>query len=128
MAMDNFPSKPIDVDAMLAKREEVVGSKDRFPFVVFGETWWCLDPRLADDELQDELTDLRDDLDDGEIDSREFRTLLIDLYLGEEQGEKFRTAGGQVRHLNAALQAYADTAADPTRKSSRASRRQSRRR
>lgn len=128
MAMDNYSGKPIDIDAMLAKREETIGSKDRFPFVVLGETWWCLDPRLSDDSFQDELTELRDDLDEGEIDSVEFRTELIDLYLGDEQGEKFRAAGGQVKHLNAALEAYADTAADPTRKSSRASRRQSRRR
>ncbi|MCY1656368.1 hypothetical protein OVA21_03920 [Dietzia sp. SL131] len=128
MAMDKFSDKPIDIDAMLAKREEVVGSADRFPFIALGETWWCIDPRLADDSLQYDLEDLRDDLDDGEIDSSEFRTALIDLYLGDEQGEKFRATGGQMKHINAALEAYADTQADPTRRSSRATRRRANRR
>lgn len=128
MAINQYPDKPIDIDAMLAKREEAIGSKDQFPFVALGETWWCIDPRLADDSLQDDVEDLRDDLDEGDITSPEFRSSLIDLYLGDEQGEKFREAGGQMKHINAALEVYADTQADPTRRSSRSTRRRAKRR
>ena len=120
--------KTINIDAMLAKREEELGSADRFPFIAKGETWQAVDPSLADDDWQNELDDLRADLDDDELTISEFRDALIDLYLGDEQAERFRAAGCEFRHLNAALEIYAEQKADPTRRSSRSTRRRSKRR
>lgn len=119
--------KPIDIDAMLAKREEEIGSTDRFPFIARQGTWWAIDPSLASDEWQDQLDDLNADKEDGAITAADYRQELIDLYLGEK-AEEFREAGGELKHLNAALEIYVGQKQDPTRGSSRSTRRRSKRR
>lgn len=119
---------PIDIDAMLAKREEEVGYKDRFPFIAAGKTWWAVDPTLAADEWLDELDELNDERDDDDAPTGDYRDGLVDLYLGD-QAEAFRAAGGQSRHLNAALRIYLEQQrTDPTLQPSRSTRRRSKRR
>lgn len=82
------PEGAIDIDAMLAKREEEVGSRDRFPFVFNGELFWGMDETLADDEWTEELFQLSNDEDMRPWD-------IAAHYLGgEDEYERFKAAGG----------------------------------
>lgn len=123
------PPGAIDLDAMLEKRLEVVGSADKFPFTYKGETYWGTDPTLADDDWTDELRALSRDPEAGPVD-------VAAHYLGEEQWEKFSEAGGSANLWGQALQAYlekqreVDAGGHPTRApsfSNRSQRRQKRR-
>jgi hypothetical protein len=112
--VQNTQGAPIDLDAMLAKREEEVGSPDRFPFTFKGETWWGLDPILASDEWKDELREISNDEDVTPAD-------VAEHYLGEEQWARFVAAGGSSGLWSQALSQYldnqrsADESGDPTR-------------
>lgn len=139
MSENTLPDNAINLDAILAKREEEVGSRDRFPFVFGGKTWWAMDPTLADDAWQDELHDLgmEEDEDGNLIESDDVDTVAIaEHYLGVDQWKKFVEAGGQSSYFLHALRIHAeqstgkDSEGRPTRRSrsSRATRRQSKRR
>ncbi|WP_157095442.1 hypothetical protein, partial [Hoyosella altamirensis] len=75
----------IDYDALLAKREEVIGSRDKFPFVFAGEVFWIIDPTVASDAFNDELKLLGYDNRDAEDDLRvaetreERQEILLDV-------------------------------------------------
>ncbi|EGD24652.1 hypothetical protein [Prescottella equi] len=142
-----IPENAIDFDAILAKRQEEVGSRDRFPLVFAGQTWWVMDPTLADDTWTEELRDLGYEQDeDGnvieddegnpiELDSVD-TVALVEHYLGTKQWEKFREAGGQSSYVLQALKIHLERQSDkdadgrPTQRSrsSRAIRRRSKRR
>ncbi|QOV99505.1 hypothetical protein [Rhodococcus pyridinivorans] len=97
--MTNDATTPIvDLDAILAKRQETVGSRDRFPAAAYGQTWWVMDPKLADDEWLDDLEDLSDE-GAGPIE-------LAEHYLGAEQWKKFKEAGGRASDVLAIIDQY----------------------
>lgn len=130
----------IDFDALLAKREEVIGSRDKFPFLFAGDKWWIFDPELVDDAWRDrlqEITNKPDDWDDTvdgwwSVDALEW----IEHWFGPDQLDEatdFVEAGGHMGVINRVLEVYQDRkrrqrGTDPTRRPSRATRRQSRRR
>ncbi|WP_458681953.1 hypothetical protein [Prescottella equi] len=134
-----IPDNAIDFDAILAKREEEVGSRDRFPMVFAGQVWQIVDPTLADDEWRDELADIgvEEDEDGNLIEPDDVDpVLIVEHYLGAEQWEKFVAAGGQSAYVLRALKIHVDRQTDkdadgrPTQRSrsSRAIRRRSKRR
>ena len=137
MSNDKDEFERIDLDAMLAKREEVVGSRDSFPFVVNGKEWWCKDPKLATDDWREDLAELGEAPEDWdeEQDGRWSAdpTELTEHFLGKDQADEFYAAGGQSAQLNQALEIYQERenrrrGGDPTRPSSRATRRRQKRR
>lgn len=122
------------LDQMKAKRAEELGSEDCFPWEATESlTLQIKDPRLADVEWRDELAILRTQLEDGEILPSQFRDEMLELYLGEGytgvagQVEAFTEAGGTSEILGEVIESWVEQS-DPTRTSSRSTRRQSRRR
>ncbi|MGW1680556.1 hypothetical protein [Saccharopolyspora sp. NPDC002376] len=73
----------IDMDAILAQREEKTGSADTFSFTFKGERWVAKDPVMADDAWKDDLADLATDVE------------VAEHYMGAEQYAKFIEAGGR---------------------------------
>ena len=110
------PAGAIDLDAMLDKREEEVGSRDKFPFVFKGDVFWAADPSLTDDDWAEEFEHIKSELARGEMSQ-------VDVaihYMGEEEWERFRAAGGnsnifgQALMLFQAQQTSVDAAGNPT--------------
>lgn len=139
MTDNMIPDNAIDFDAILAKREEEVGSRDQFPMVFAGQVWLVMDPTLADDDWRDELHDLgvEEDENGDLIESDDVDLVLMaEHYLGAEQWEKFVAAGGQSAYVLQALKIHVGRQSDrdgdgrPTQRSrsSRAIRRRSKRR
>lgn len=87
----------IDMDALLAQREEATGSADTFAFTFKGERWTAKDPIMADDDWKDELAELSSDVE------------VAMHYLGEDQYEKFLEAGGRNGVVLLAVQQYMRT-------------------
>ncbi|WP_263251636.1 hypothetical protein [Saccharopolyspora rosea] len=73
----------IDMDALLAQREEATGSADTFAFTFAGQRWFAKDPIMADDDWKTELAELASDVE------------VAEHYLGAEQYERFVEAGGR---------------------------------
>ncbi|MFN7241691.1 MAG: hypothetical protein ACK4M5_00310 [Dietzia cercidiphylli] len=126
--------KLASLDQLKAKRAESVGSEECFPWEASDSlTLQIKDPRIADVEWRDELAILRTQLEDGEILPSEFRDEMLELYLGEEhtgvvgQVEAFTEAGGTSEILGEVIESWVEQS-DPTRTSSRSTRRQSKRR
>lgn len=122
------------LDQMKTKRAETLGSEDCFPWEASESlTLHIKDPRMADVEWRDELAILRTQLEDGDILPSEFRDEMLNLYLGEDytgvadQVELFTEAGGNSEILGEVIESWVEQS-DPTRKSSRSTRRQSKRR
>jgi hypothetical protein len=78
--MDN--NADIDMDAILAQREEATGSADSFGFTFKGQRWTAKHPLLADDAWGEQLAELTETVD------------VAAHYMGEEQWERFVAAGG----------------------------------
>lgn len=115
------------LDTMLGKRQEELGTTDRFDWAASEDlTFSILDPRLMPDEQRDELALLRRDLQDGEILPSEFNAGFLEMYL-DDQVDAFLSAGGTTDILTDVIRTYAEQM-DPTRRSSRNIRRQSKRR
>lgn len=122
------------LDQLKAKRAETLGSDDCFPWEASADlTLQIKDPRVADVEWRDELAILRTQLEDGELLPSEFRDEMLELYLGEDatgvpdQVAAFTEAGGTSEILGEVIESWVEQS-DPTRTSSRSSRRQSKRR
>lgn len=102
---------PIDMDAVLAQREDATGTAgDKFTFVFQGNTYECFDPLLAEDSWKAELRECVTDVD------------VAIHHLGEEQYEKFVAAGGKsgivVLAIREQMRALTDdTGGRPTRPS-----------
>ncbi|MEV5543118.1 hypothetical protein AB0L13_40485 [Saccharopolyspora shandongensis] len=101
----------IDMDSILAQREEATGSADTFGFTFAGQRWTAKDPVMADDEWKNELAELSSDVE------------VAVHYLGEDQYEQFVAAGGRngivllaVREYTKQLQAE-DSQGRPTPRS-----------
>lgn len=101
----------IDMDALLAQREEATGIPgDSFAFTYKGNEYVCKDPLLADDEWKSGLRECVTDVD------------VAIHHLGEEQYERFVEAGGKsgvvVLAIREQMRLLSDTASErPTRSS-----------
>lgn len=110
----------IDMDALLAQREEATGSADTFAFTFKGERWQAKCPIMADDEWKDELRELASDVD------------VAEHYLGVEQYERFVAAGGRAGVVVLAVREYMrsqqaeDGQGRPTRRSASSAKRRKR--
>lgn len=93
-AHHDMAGNSIDMDAILAQREEATGSADTFSFTFKGKEWHCKDPITADDEFKDALYDLETDLE------------VSEAYLGEEQYAEFVAAGGRAGYVILAINRY----------------------
>lgn len=97
--------KPIDLDAIIAQREEATGIEDgRVPFTFKGETYTFRDPNLVSDEELGELVDV------------DFGPDLCVFYMGEEEYLRFVDAGGNSNIWALALNAYVEKVQDHTSK------------
>ncbi|MER7014562.1 hypothetical protein ABT324_24320 [Saccharopolyspora sp. NPDC000359] len=110
----------IDMDALLAQREEATGSPDTFAFTFKGEQWEAKCPIMADDEWKDELRELSHDID------------VAEHYLGVEQYQRFTATGGRAGVVLLAVREYMRTQQDqdgqgrPTQRSTSSARRRKR--
>lgn len=74
----------IDMDALLAQREDATGTAgDSFSFTYKMQQWICKDPLLAQDEWKAGLRECVTDVD------------VAIHHLGEDQYERFVEAGGR---------------------------------
>lgn len=110
----------IDMDAVLAQREEATGSADTFGFTFAGQRWFARCPVMADDEWKAELAELSTDVE------------IAAHYLGDEQYETFVAAGGRNGVVLLAVREYTrrlqdeDSQGRPTRSSGSSARRRKR--
>lgn len=81
--------KALNIDQMLQKRREEVGSKDRFPVIVNATTFWLKDPTIANREWNDHLADAQRNFKDGVYDETQLREIMVDLYLAEDKQQEF---------------------------------------
>ena len=84
----------IDMDAILAQREEATGSSDTFAFTFKQKQWTCKDPITAEDEWKDGLLDLDTDVE------------VAEYYMGEAQYAEFLKAGGRAGYVILAINQY----------------------
>ena len=126
---------------MLAKRREELGSSNRFEWPVDDEkSFWVIDPRVAPDEWTDDMSDLVRKVQDNEIAPSDYLETYISMYLDdddeglEQSGDYIAMFDGFASPLRAARDLLEETVAahneqtDPTRPSSRSTRRSSKRR
>lgn len=110
----------IDLDAILAKREEVTGSKDTFSFTFAGKKWTAKDPIVADDEWKEDLADCEGDIE------------VAEHYMGEDQYTAFVEAGGRAGLVLLAIGEFMKSQRDalseerPTRRTTSSARRRKR--
>lgn len=110
----------IDMDAILAQREEATGSADTFSFTFKQQEWTCKDPITADDDWKDGLLDQQTDVE------------VAEYYLGEDQYAKFLEAGGRAGYVILAINQYMQKMKQdneegrPTRRSTSSARRRKR--
>lgn len=116
------------------RREEIGGDGKTFVISDFGKDWHIAIPELQTAEWNDDLQNLRLDVQEGYITQDDFREAYLDLFLGD-QATDFENA--VVEHLdmdplsvlNLALNKQAvEAAKNPTQRGSRSIRRQQRRR
>lgn len=72
----------INLDALLAKRREVLGSDHTFPVEFAGETFQFIAPELATKEWNEDWTSLREDAADGIVSAAVQREETLRLVLG----------------------------------------------
>lgn len=132
-------AKITNLSEMLAKRREELGSETRFEWPLNDEkSFHVLDPRLASDEWRDEFSQLRQDFQDGKVLPSEFHHTIIEMLL---DGDDFDQADEYIdlfeefpSPLQAASELLMETMnswtsqTDPTRPSSRSTRRNSKQR
>lgn len=132
-------AKLTPLSEMLAKRRETLGSATRFEWPVDDhKSFWVLDPKVADDEWRDDFAQLQQDVKEGTILPSEFQQTMIEMLLDDdelEQSEEYIDLfDGFPSPIQAASDLLMETVrswseqTDPTRQSSRSTRRQSKRR
>lgn len=116
------------------RREEIGGDGKSFVVSDFGRDWHIAIPDLQTVEWNDDLADLRMDVQEGYISQDQFRDGYLDLFLGEQAADFTDAVVEQLDMdplsvLTLALNKQAEkTAKNPTRPGSRSTRRQQRRR
>lgn len=133
-------AKVTKLSEMLAKRRETLGSDTRFEWPVDDEkTLSVQDPRLADQEWQDEFAALSQQAERGKLSPSELNETVIEMFLDDEgsdldqSGEYIDMFADFPSPLQAARELLMDAVnewgekSDPTRKSSRSTRRNSKR-
>lgn len=116
------------------RREEIGGDGKSFVISDFGKDWHIAIPELQTAEWNDQLSELRTDVQEGYISQDQFRDEYLDLFLGE-QAEEFVVAVLEnldmdpLSVLTLALTKQAEVSVkNPTRPGSRNIRRQQKRR
>lgn len=84
----------INLDDLLAKRREVVGSDRGFPVTFGGREFFLVAPELASAEWNDRWAAIQDDIADDVISSSSAREELASLILGD-QADDFLTAAAE---------------------------------
>ena len=84
----------IDMDAILAQREEATGSPDSFAFTFRDREWTCTDPITAADDWKEALDELQGDVE------------VAEHYLGDDQYAAFVEAGGRAGYVLLAIAQY----------------------
>lgn len=114
----------IDLNAMLAKRREVLGEGNKFDVDFGGKKFWFVAPNLASEEWNARFNDLQDDLKADAISRQDFADEFLELLL-DDQVEEFRKAAAKEgidpsTMATWAVQEYAESVREnPTRSSSR---------
>lgn len=114
----------IDLNAMLAKRREVLGEGNKFDVDFGGKKFWFVAPNLASEEWNARFNDLQDDLKADAISRGDFAEEFLDLLL-DDQVDEFRKAAEKEgidpsTVASWAVQEYAEKVQEnPTRSSSR---------
>ena len=133
-------AKITPLSEMLAKRRETLGSETRFEWPVDDDkSFWVLDPKLATDEWRDEFAQLQQDFQDGKVLPSDFHRTAIEMLLDEgddtEQSDDYIAMfDGFPSPIQAASDLLMETMrswteqTDPTRQSSRSTRRNVKRR
>lgn len=121
-------------DALIAKRAEVAGGDGTtFPVPGFGKTWHLVAPDLADTDWTDDFYELQADFSDGAISVQDYRTELVELFLGD-QAEAFTAECEKVEQdpmklVNLVVAEYSqERQENPTRSRSRNTRKRAKRR
>ena len=132
-------AKITPLSEMLAKRRETLGSETRFEWPVDDEkSFWVLDPKLATDEWRDEFAQLQQDVRDGTIMPSDFHQTVIEMLLDDDEREQSGEYIAMFAEFPSPIQAASDLLmetmrswseqTDPTRQSSRSTRRNVKRR
>lgn len=79
----------IDLTAMLEKRREVLGSKDKFEVTINDKSFFMVAPEIASEEWNEQFDNLNDDIADGVIARDDFRAEFFEMLLGD-QSEEFQ--------------------------------------
>lgn len=74
----------INMDALIAKRAEVLGEGHKFDIDFAGTKFWFVAPELASEDWNRRLEDLQEDSQDGVIAADQFREEFLSLLLGEQ--------------------------------------------
>lgn len=81
----------INMDALIAKRAEVLGEGHKFDIELGGKKFWLVAPELASEEWNRTFEALQEDLREGIVSTDDFREEFLNLLL-EDQVEEFRKA------------------------------------
>lgn len=132
-------AKVQNLSEMLAKRKEELGSDTRFEWPVDDKkSFWVLDPKCATDDWNDEFAQLQQDFRDGEVLPSDFQRAAIEMLLDDDKydqaDEYIAMFDGFPSPMQAASELLMETLrswteqTDPTRTSSRSTRRNAKRR
>lgn len=85
----------IDLNAMLAKRAEVLGEGNKFDVTLGDKTFYFVAPELASSEWNDRHQAFLEDIQDGLMTSTTAREEFLELAL-EDQAEEFAQAADAI--------------------------------
>lgn len=80
-------SNAVNLDALLEKRREVLGEKDKFEVSFADKSWWFTAPELASADWNDRFNYYAEDLREGTIGLSDAREELLELLLGDAAEE-----------------------------------------
>ncbi|APT85319.1 hypothetical protein [Corynebacterium aquilae] len=89
----------IDLNALLAKREEELGIRDTIPVKVGAETFNITHPAYQGAEWNDRMKQLSDDSAEGIITQSEYRDEYLEMVFGE-QAEAFVEAAAKITPID----------------------------
>lgn len=132
-------AKITNLSEMLAKRREELGSETRFEWPLNDEkSFHVLDPRLASDDWRDEFSQLQQDFQAGKKLPSEFHIAIIEMLLDDDEFDQSEEYIDLFEEFPSPLQAASELLleamnswtkqTDPTRPSSRSTRRNSKQR
>lgn len=132
-------AKITNLSEMLAKRREELGSETRFEWPLDDEkSFHVLDPRLASDDWRDEFAQLQQDFKESKLLPSEFHRTMIEMLLDDDEFDQSEEYMDLFEEFQSPMQAASELLmetmtswtkqTDPTRPSSRSTRRNSKQR